>query len=158
MSKDDAQWVRCAKLGAVAGSIALCLVGIAFLLNGAPRFIAFGAAGGLAFAAITAPIGAYRRRKPLDTSRVAVSAKGRKMRNPTTAAIIIGGGLGVVLPHLPAALLSYAFIFWGVLIGVFGFGALLLSPLFSPPTAARPPVSPLSRMTTMERARRQNYE
>ena len=151
---DTAQWVRWPKLAAVAGVIALCLFGGAFLVKGSLRLFGWGLAGGLTFSAAAASVNAYRRRGRLDMSRAAVDAKARRVRAGTTAAIAIGVAAGSMLSLFD----GYSAPVLGFAAGIFAFLALLLSPLFALTITARPPTSPLSRMTNMERAARRNYE
>jgi len=155
MSQNDTtRWMRSTKLAAVAGIIALCLFGGALLLNGGPRFFGWGLAAGLAVSAVSTLVNGYMRRNRLDTSRAAIDAKARRVRAFTMAGIVIGSFAAFMLSHVGGSVAPVL----GFFVGVFAFLALVLSPLFAPSKEPRPPASPLSRMTSMERATRTNYE
>jgi hypothetical protein len=158
MPKDNAQWVRYIKLAAVGVILALGFATAAYLLNGPSREVALSAAVSLTFFALASLWNGYLRRKPLDTSRAAIDAKARKQR----LAAILGLPCLLVLAPIVSTFvdrLSLGWIVCGFSIGAFIFIALFFSPLFvaaiaSPTRSA----SPLSRMTSMERAQRQRYE
>jgi hypothetical protein len=154
---DDTKWIRFIKLAAVAIVIALCLAGATFLLNGTLRFISWGAATSLVLFAAAALMDGCLRRRPLDTSRAAVDAKARKTQRLTAIFVVSVLVLGPLIARLIDRL-NLAWALCGFLIGAALYVALFFSPLFSAAAAPRPPVSPLSRMTSMEHAQRQNYE
>lgn len=151
---DTAQWVRSTKLAAVAGPIALCLSGGAFFLNGGLQLFGWGLAAGLTITAAAALVDGYMRRGPLDTSRAGVAAKARKVRTLSIAGLTIGSFAASMVSHVGGS----SALGLGCVVGILAFAALLLSPLFAPTITARSPASPLSRMTSMERAARRNYE
>jgi hypothetical protein len=155
MPQDDTyQWVRTSKLTATAGVIALCLFAGAFFLNGDPRWFCWSASAGLVFSAALALAGAYMRRGPADTSRAAIEARTRFTRVSTAAAVTFGGVSASIVSIFEN---HYAYLF-GFVTGFFTFGLLLFSPLFAPKFVPQQPASPLSRMTSMERAARRNYQ
>jgi hypothetical protein len=154
MSQNDtAQWVRSIKLATVAGPIALCFFGGAFFFNDSLRLFGWGLAAGLTITATGAIVDGYMRRGPLDTSRAATDAKARRVRALTIGCIAVGFVASIILHPGGSSALGL-----GCVIGIFAFAALLFSPLFAPEIAARSPASPLSRMTSMERAARKNYD
>jgi hypothetical protein len=156
-TKDDAKWIRLAKLAAVGGVIAFCFVGGGFLANGALRTIFWSAAASLALIGTGASLEEYLRKEPLDTSRAAIDAKAHKARRFATTfgllALVFGPAAGMLVDRL-----HLVWALCGCLIGVFVFVALFFSPLFVLAVTPRPPASPLSRMTSLERAQRQGYE
>ena len=152
MSQSDlAQSVRYPKLAAVALVLCLCFAAGASLLNGALRSVVAGCAVGLACAAAAALMGTYLRRGPRDVSQAVVDKKARLSQVMVTASLLLAA-LGAFLVKLAP------WLFAGYFIGVFAFLGLILSPLFSPAITRRKPPSPLSRMTSMERAARSDYE
>jgi hypothetical protein len=151
---DMAQWARSTKLAAVAGPMALCLFGGAFFLSGGLRLFVWGLAAGLIFSAAEALVNDYMRRGPLDTSRAAIDAKARRVRALTIAGIAVGSFVAFTVSHVG----GFSAPVMGFFVGVFAYMALRLSPLSAPRITTRSPVSPLSRMTSMERAARRNYE
>lgn len=153
-ANDTAQWVRAAKLATIACPIALCLFGGAFLLNGNLRMFGWGLAAGLIFLAVETLVNDYMRSGPLDTRRAAIDAKARRVRLLTMVGIAIGSFLASTVSHIAGASAPVM----GFFVGVFACMALRLSPLFAPKIKTNSPVSPLSRMTSMERAARRNYE
>ena len=155
MSQNDkAQWVRSIKLAAVANPIALCLFGGAFFFDGSLRLFGWGLAAGLSITTAGALVDGYMRRGPLDTSRAATDAKARRVRTLTIGGIAIGSFVAFTVSTVS----GFSAPVMGFFVGIFAFTALLFSPLFAPRTTAHSPASPLSRMTSMERKARRNYE
>ncbi len=151
---DSYQWIRTCKLAAIAGAILLCLLAGAWLASGDLRWFCSTAAAGLALSVTFALAGAYLRRRPLDTSRAAIDARARFTRFGTAAAVAFAGAAGSMLAIFDA---HYAPVV-GFVTGFFAFATLVFSPLFAPRPPGRPPASPLSRMTSLERAVHRNYQ
>jgi hypothetical protein len=148
MPQDDmAQWVRTVRLAVIASFFALCLAGGAILLNGDLRSGMWGAAAGLMCTAVAELVNAYLRRGPADLSPAAASKKARRARVGTIAALILAASCWYAMRVAPWPT-------WGFLGGAFAFVALWLSPLFGLLTIRRAQPSPLSRMTSAERAAR----
>jgi hypothetical protein len=153
LAPTDAQFVRIAKLAALAGAIGSCLAGSLFFLDGALRVMTASAVAGLAVAVAASLVDAYWRRGPADVSRAGVEKKARWAR----AAVTIAVPLGFVL-SIAARAFHAEWLVGGFIVGLLFFLGLMLSPFFRAAPKRRAAPSAVSRMTSMERAARTPYE
>jgi len=149
----EAHFIRTAKLAAIAAVIDIGIVGASFVAHGNLRKIAVGAAAGLTLSIALMLIHAYRRRGPAEPSPITAAKRARQAVPSVSAGLLLGGAGAVLLRPF-----DVEWLIAGFFIGLFGFFALMISPLFWTGPPRRTDASPRAQMTSAERAVNLHYE